>query len=210
MGSNIETEAPYVAIVVNQRIGAVVPTLDVEAEAARFGSVVPESLFVSGNNVVSLIAIAPDGNGFRASRIMGDIGLQFTLLLGDSESQPRIQDANGVEYVIEEGAVRGFVDSAARPDGAMQLSGWAVQEPSQIPAERIVVFVDGQFVGSAQTGRERPGFSEASRLSGYGIRILSDVLPKHPREVQVFGLAHGKASELIILESALDQLVTNG
>ena len=117
--------------------------------------------------------------------------------------------------VVEESTIVGSVDDAAWSDSALlssdfedlEIQGWAVDEMGPVPAEQVVLFVNGVFSGTAGLEITRPDIQRVYDVddvlvSGF-LGRMPEFLPAESLEVRAFALSNGVAEELPVTEAAL-------
>ena len=102
---------------------------------------------------------------------------------------------------VTPGAVAGRVDRSAAENGSIHFVGWAANLSSAHPAEEVDVFSHGTLVYSTSSSGDRPDVAafygdDAIRRSGFDFLVPLGLVGKTNRDVRVFGVVDGKASEL--------------
>lgn len=207
--------APYVAIAVNGVVRSVVETYAVVSDRASFSAILPDSAFVAGFNELDILAVS----GPSVAPVVHGVDLEgqprFEMERADNGRVTRLVDLEGDSWRLEERSpMFGFVDDAEWPESGLPgggtdlyLAGWAIDQIDEEPVERVVVFVNDVFAGSAEVDRERSDIEESYEnddvlVSGFVAR-LSQFLPTANMEVRVFALSNGLAEELQITDKAL-------
>lgn len=208
-------EGLYVAVALNGEIRAVVPVFQVEADRAQFSAVLPDGAFRAGFNELELFAVSGSSQSPTMEAI--DLAEQSRFELQESAGSQALVviDSEGGSWPVDANSTTvGYVDDALWLQSGfernspmdLQLQGWAVNESTLEPAERVVFFTDGQFAGSVVPDAERPGISDTYQtndvlVSGF-LAKLPYFSPDDPPEIRAFALSGGKAVELVIVETA--------
>jgi hypothetical protein len=102
------------------------------------------------------------------------------------------------------GAVGGFVESATLHRDRISVAGWAATFRHGA-ADRVVVFVNGRFVGTVQPSQERldvaGGYGEAALRSGFKLsrRLVPALRDPGSARIEVLAVRGGRASRLSAL-----------
>ena len=210
--------APYVAIALNGVIRTVVETFDVVGDRGRFTAILPDQAFISGFNELQVLAVSgpPESPVINKVELPGQT--RFELEQAENGRVTRLVDSDGASWRMEERApIFGFIDDAVwqqsgLPGGGtdLLLPGWAIDRVDAKPVERVVIFINDVFAGTAEIDRERPDIEESYEsadvlVSGF-VGRLSQFLSTPNIEVRAFALSDGLAEELPLTESALEAL----
>jgi surfactin synthase thioesterase subunit len=79
-----------------------------------------------------------------------------------------LRNGDGSSLTIDRRAMRGWARTVKSPRGQLFLRGWASDSDGRRPAETVVAFADGRFVGYASCGA--PTAQVAKRLESPGLR----------------------------------------
>jgi hypothetical protein len=211
-----------VAVALNGEVTTVVPVFDVDGDSARFSAIVPDDAFIPGFNDLELFALSGPSQGPSVKDIAIEGTTRFEAERSSTGQVTRIFGPHGQSWSLAVGStIAGFVDEASWHDSGVMISGlkdlhlggWAVDEKTLEPAERIVIFVNGVFAGSAGMDGQRPDIEEGYRtadvlISGF-VGKLSQFVPAANLTVRAFALSDRGARELEITQDALS-VITAG
>ena len=143
----------HVAVVVNGRTVATAPTF--RAGEIRFSALIPPTSLRRGRNQVEVY-------GIRGTRLvkLGRRATRTYAVRGD-----RIEPSTGAEIKIVPGAIGGYVEAFGVERGRLRATGWAARKGA--PADRVLVFADGQFVLA-----ETPAIKRPDLIDSYGAKAL--------------------------------------
>jgi hypothetical protein len=198
----------HIAVSMNGKVRTVVPTFVVDDET-RFNAIVPDDAYLLGFNDLELLAVTgpTDQPKVRAVDLPGNDGFEMET---DSSGQAvRLVDSEGGSWPVNDSSsLTGNVDAAVWRESGFQLtsppdlhlSGWAIDEAPLIPVEQIVLFVEGEFAGSAAIDVERTDVetlyeSPGVRMSGFQAR-LSHLAGGDSSEIRVFAIGGDEAAEI--------------
>jgi hypothetical protein len=123
--------------------------------------------------------------------------------------QDKIISLIGKQILIEPRKITGWVDTVQN-DNQVIISGWAADVVQGRLVDAVVVFVDDESVSAGCTNIPRLGVSEKfenDQLLWSGFRIaLPNTSINHAKEVRVFAISNGVASELRYSSNAQEQL----
>ncbi len=193
---DVET-APYLAIALNGVIRTVVETFDGVGDRASFSAILPDEAFISGFNGLKVLAVS----GSEESPVIETVELEgftrFELERASNGRVTRLTDSEDASWRVEERSpMVGYVDGASwhdsglSGDGAdLRLAGWAIDRIDKKPAERVVVFINDQFAGTAKDRsgetRYRGGLRERRRsrqwIRDETVPVSSERQPGSPR-----------------------------
>jgi hypothetical protein len=187
------------AIAVNGEVRATTWSHGLPAGGHGFSAMVPEDAWRPGSNGIELAWIASDEGGTKLLRVapveqqaLEAIALSRRWFGGESLLLP-----DGTRIAIRAGeGLRGFVTV---PRDSLYLWGWAADLRSATPAERVLVFEDGELA-LALDPREVWGGSKRSfpvRGASFTVPIPGTLrsLP-HADRVRYFALLDGRAAEI--------------
>ena len=212
-------EGTHVAVALNGVVRTIVPIFHDGEDNPRFAALMPDDAFVSGFNNLELFVLAgpPDGPVIRGVNLQEHTS--FEMEKATNGRVTRLVDSEGGFWRIEERSpIVGFVDDASWQDfGAggsqttdLNLAGWAIDPIDSKPAERVVIFVNDVFAGTAEIDRERAdiedGYESSDVLVSGFVGRLSQFLPTANLEVRAFALSDGLAEELPVTDAALAAL----
>ncbi len=159
-----------------------------------YSSYVAESAFRKGRNDVQVYAVTDQDSG-PALMKLGGTGAQPEYTLSESE----IEVSGGEPIPIEPGT-EGSVEDWFFERDAVRFGGWAGDVQSRSPADRVLVFADGELVHSGTPGVGRADL--AKRYPGLGRSGFVFDLPLSlvgkggDVELRFFALHSGTATEL--------------
>lgn len=144
---------------------------------------------------------------------------------GNSESTPSVESTAAPEtsattttsgkshFTVNNGAVKGYVDSAKVEGQEVLLTGWAASNNLSQAAEQGVAEVNGKVVAEAAPTMERADVAAyygkpALKHSGFLLRIPVSALECSVPAggVQVFGVLNGTGGRLALVEGSLGVL----
>lgn len=181
----------------------------------EFSVLIPESAFINGRNEVALYRIQQSENEqpiFEELRNLQENQFSYT---GSSSSE--ITDQLGNVITLTPGQLRGSVVTSIVNENYLQLSGWAVNSELRIPADYLLLDIDGalSYRGVPRISRmgvvELFGSMEVER-SGFAFDVASDLARANtPVNLDVIAVAGDTASSIysITYLSGLSLLETN-
>jgi Sulfatase len=177
-------------IAVNGRIAGVGQSFDSNG-AIAFSSYLPESAFRQGANDLQVFAVT-DGR----LALLGGTGSGPQYTLAGSE----IEVSGSASIPIVPGTVEGTIEDWFFERDAVRFGGWAGDLEQRIPAERVLVFADGELVHSGTPGvgrtdlaRRYPGLGRSGFVFDLPHTVIGD---GGDVELRFFAVRGGKASEL--------------
>jgi hypothetical protein len=184
------------AVAVNGRIRAVAPAIELEGEV-RVAAMVSPSAFRRGTNDVRVLEV-------RHSVPLPSLVLLHrrryeSFKIVQAASGETILGSSGTKVPISRGGPRGFIEQLTIRDGTLTVEGWAAT--SGRPAERLLLFFDGQYLGAARPTLARPDVARVlgpgAKAAGYEITAkVDDVATAKLSKVRLFAVARARASEL--------------
>ena len=148
------------AIVANRVVQAVVPLIELD-DTLSFSALLPLAAFDQGAPDIEFFLIRSEADGaialetFENSKVLAGAE-KYTLYLGNPKG-PTIVSSNGDVIRIVDGALRGYIDHLTQNDKRLLITGWAVEPKARRPAERILFFLDGDYLFWAKPSHARPG-----------------------------------------------------
>lgn len=140
---------------------------------------------------------------------------------GNSENTPSVESTAATEtsattttsgkshFTVNNGAVKGYVDSAKVEGQEVLVTGWAASSNLSQPVEQAVVEVNGKVVTETAPTMERADVAAyygkpALKHSGFLLRIpISALECSAPAGgVQVFGVLNGTGGRLALVEGS--------
>ncbi len=186
-------EGIRLVVAVNGTIAGVGQSFDSNGSIV-FSSYVPESAFQEGANDVQVYAVT-EQDGEPALQALGGTGAQPEYTLTETE----IATSEGEPIPIAPGT-EGSVEDWFFERDAVRFGGWAGDVESHAPADRVLVFADGELVHSGTPGIGRSDL--AKRYPGLGrsgfVFDLPQSLVGDGGEVNLrfFAVRDGTATEL--------------
>lgn len=191
------------AIAVNDTLMA---TTQLQSDSSTFSAIVPEEAFVPGANKLQVFLVDAHGAGAPTLRSAAS-------RIGSDRAPYKLRrDEEGAEYIVTEGgesipvtedAVQGWLDRVRTFGGVVEMSGWAGDPKRHKPAERIVVFRNGQWLRSGRPDVQRDDVAQAHQdpslaASGFSIQLSDSKLDiGFGTEIRLFAISDaGVASEL--------------
>jgi hypothetical protein len=157
---------------------------------------VPVSAFRAGSNSLEVYAVAGRGAQRRLTALATERPSAYRLREADAETTI---EGDGRTYQVEKGRLQGYVDMPALDDQGFQLRGWAVDPDGPLPAERIVVFLDGRVVAQGRPTLGRPDIVEnfgSDAVAKCGFELRGGAPGADLDDLRVFALGKDGASEL--------------
>jgi hypothetical protein len=194
--------AMQLAIAMNGRIEAVTQTTRWLDHPQYFTVMLPEDAFRAGKNQVEVFTIERAGEQVRLGRVAVPVPEDWRLAK-DQDGRDVLVSGDEDTYVIEDEAVRGYLDEVLVSPRSVGLQGWAVDVAHTRPAARIVVFASDKYVFSGEPKRQRQDIVKTYKaadllVSGYDFSVPASAV-RGRSSLRVFGVtADGKASELTI------------
>lgn len=182
------------AVAVNGRVAAVTPGF-VASGTRLFEVIFDPAQLRPGANEIRIFAVREAGTTARLAPLV------------ESETYKLVQQ-RGSELIVSSAGRRtrvlkatrgGFVDKVARSGAVVSLSGWSATQQAG-PAENVLAFSEGRFVGSGQPLYARPdiaaAFGPSTRTSGFALSLRFPGRREAQAKIRVFGLLDGAAVEL--------------
>ena len=186
-------EEQPLAIAVDGTIHAVTRTYRARGET-RFAAFVPESALRHGANEVVVLAIEKRGARVILEELRSD-----DLVLELAAGGQAIEASDGTRARVRPAAISGEVRVEQLRHG-LRFLGWAADLKTVRAADRVVVFVDGRSAFLGRTGESRRDIRVryGPDKSGFTFTVAPSLLPEpgEDRDVRVFAIAGGVASEL--------------
>lgn len=195
------------AVAINGTIQAVTQpsSVDLKGGRGRWSAVVSESSFRTGQNAVEVFTVS----GATGQPILHRAtGVHYLLSGSPIDQTEMLTSPDGSTIPIVPQALRGWVDAAHKvSDHATLLKGWAVDEKRALPAEQILIFLNGTLFHAGPTGVRRPTIAKSLGQPAFATSGFRFMLPAEPfigsetPEVRVFALSGNTiASELRYIE----------
>ncbi len=188
------------AVAVNGTIQAVTQpwSIPIQGRHGSWSAVVPESVFQAGQNAVEVFVVSGDAGQATLARATG---VHYRL---DQTEVLVTPDGSTIPIVPQ--ALRGYIETPRVSENTVLLKGWAVDEESAQPAERILIFLNGTLYHAGPTGISRPDIAEwlgqpAFATSGFRYTFPADpFVSSGTPEVRAFAISGDIASELHYIE----------
>jgi hypothetical protein len=184
------------AVAVNGRIGAITESFRGDDGDTRLAAIVPVSAFRAGANSLEIFAVAGRGAQRRLTSLATERPSEYRLREADGKTTV---EGDGRTYEVEKGRLQGYVDQPQLDDQGFQLRGWAVDPDGPLPAERIVVFLDGRVVAQGQPTLQRPDIVEnfgSDAVAKCGFELRGGAPGADLDDLRVVALGKDGASEL--------------
>ncbi len=193
------TDLPDIAIAVNGVIRAVTRATALP-EGVRFSAVVPESSFRRGKNDVDVYEIQGPGSHPSLKRVRRETQRVVELVLESEEESLRFAEGHQVPVVSD--GVTGWVVSSLTDD-RVSIAGWAADLKTGTLTEAVLLFLDGEFLGTVETSSPRTDVVASFDLEGiensgfYFEMPLTDPDTLKSRRLRIFAVSsRGVAGEL--------------
>lgn len=177
-----------VAVSVNGTIRAVSSLLQIPGRLNEFELLLPPFAFTDGANRVEAWLVLESGNSVSLLRAESADQPGYRLISDPDGSLSLYFD--GVVRAVEKGVIVGWSQVlSSETENVLQLAGWAADLENGIPAEQVVIFIDGEFYSSLVP--ERTSNSVGKRydnpaLDNCGFRIPVPISsPQHAEAMQV-------------------------
>jgi hypothetical protein len=183
----------WLAISVNGRIAGVTRTYGPEDEV-KFSAFLPETAFRAGENDVEVFAVVGTGKALVLDRLGGTgEGASYKL------EADTIETAEG-SVSIAPGALEGRLEDWYFERDAVRFGGWAGDVEAGEPAEKVLVFADGELlhsgtpsVGREDLGKRYPGLGRSGFVFDLPSRVVGE---GGDVSLRFFALRGGQATEL--------------
>jgi hypothetical protein len=188
---NAGEDAHDIAVALDGRIAAVSRSYGRSAEP-RFAAMIDPARFHRGRNRVELFEV----RGLVGARRLAPLGRQTFAL--ERRGSKTVISVSGRRYPVVPGAVDGRVQQVNT--AFRVVVGWAGDVRRGRPADRIVMFQDGRFVGEGGATEPSPDVAraEGKGLARAGFAVTTDTpdIRLDPQRLRVFAISGGAASEL--------------
>ena len=179
-----------VVVAINGTTQGQTTTYDVSEERASFAVMVSPAALVDGHNSIEIYGLI-DG-----SKLAPIVGVNYRL------GGNKIIRSDGWEYSLDSGPLRGFLEGVRHDEGKLILRGYAADGVKKAPAERILVFLDGQCVFSGQCNLQRRELEKHLHPNsgdvGFRYILGLSVPPKEfKKRVRLFAVSGTNAYELM-------------
>jgi hypothetical protein len=160
------------AIAVDGTIQAVTQTFKESDSVMKFSAILPETSFRAGKNDIEVFVVS--GDPLHLQHTQSGKGISYSLVKSDRQLGDMIVSSSGASIPVIPDVIQGSLEYPKRTieRDVIAFYGWAADvKNSQLP-ETILIFVDGKFVFSGRTNKERPDLVEvfddtALLLSGF-------------------------------------------
>jgi hypothetical protein len=160
----------WLAVAVNGRVAGVTRAFE-SSGSVRFSAFLPESAFQAGANDIEVFAIRD-----RTLERLGGTGGGEPYALDDG------QIASGERTIrIDRGDLEGEVEDWYFERDAVRFGGWAGDVETRKPAEKVLVFGDGELlhsgtpsVGREDLGRRYPGLGRSGFVFDLPRKLVGD------------------------------------
>jgi hypothetical protein len=186
------------AVAVNGRIAGVTQSFRT-GDSVAFSAYLPESAFAEGGNDVQVYAISGPADAPALAHVGGSAAGRYTLVVEDGTEA--VVDAGGTRLPLVPAAVDGLVEDWFVERDSVRVGGWAGDIEAHAPADRVLVFADGELIGSgtprvgrSDLGRRYPGLGR----SGFVFDLPRDRVGEGSDAVPLrfIGVRGDRASEL--------------
>lgn len=195
----------YLAIAVDGTIQAVTQTFKESDSVMKFSAILPETSFRAGKNDIEVFVVS--GDPLHLQHTQSGKGISYSLVKSDRQLGDMIVSSSGASIPVIPDVIQGSLEYPTRTieRDVIIFYGWAADvKNSQLP-ETILIFVDGKFVFSGRTNKERPDRVEvfddtALLLSGFKYVLPLGLFNRTAKsKIRLFAVSKkGVASELDI------------
>jgi hypothetical protein len=199
------------AIGINGKLRAVTEIYYNEGAEAKFLAMVPEDSFQNGKNDVDAYIISESGGQLYLTRANSRLNLKYSLGMQPKEDKEIIIASDGLRIPVVPNAVSGWIE-VAKEEKNFEIkggekdffifSGWAVDIKNSQPVEKVLLFINGEFIFPKKPDRERPDVANyfknrGVKKSGFYIVVpLSNIKEEKDMDVQFFAVSkEGVASK---------------
>ena len=164
-----------IAVILNNNLVSIADTYLEDAEL-KFSVMLPETELVNGSNDVELYRVNRDVNQVVSLEPMQN-SISSSYRYTSSNSFVATSSGSGnTEYQLIEGMVSGYVDRVVLVDGYYEFHGWAANIAESIPAEFLVLEINGELSYLGVPVFDRPDVAEAFgdpaiEQSGYRVKV---------------------------------------
>ena len=201
------------AIVANGVVQAVVPLIELD-DTLSFSALLPLAAFDEGAPDIEFFLIRSEADGaialetFENSEALAGAE-KYILYLGNPKGPTIVSSNDGVIRIVD-GALRGYIGVLTQDDKQLFIMGWAVEPKARQPAERILFFLDGDYLFWVKPSHARPGAARWAYKDdsiadddsiveiGYKVVVPVQTFPGGPRgELRAYAVSgDGRATEL--------------
>jgi hypothetical protein len=189
-----------IAIAVNGVIQVTTRSTEWAGAPYYLAAMLPEQAFKPGRNQVEVFKI--DGQGERRKLLRIPFRSQETFRIERNPAgQEVLVSRSGVPIPVRAAAVDGYLDSVQSGGRDYTFQGWAVDRRHLLPAEKVLIFIDGKQVASGRPNRARPDLvkhfgASAVLEAGFALNVRKSALSDKPQSVRVMVLSDNAASEV--------------
>lgn len=138
--------ADDLAIVLNGRIVAI-STAYADKGAWKFSAMLPESGFRTGNNVVEVLGLVGNDEGFDLVR--GSASNDRSIYTWDAEVSA-VQDFQGV-LIPDSDGIEGLVDYFSQGEDTLEVFGWGIDTAQSRQLDTVLIFEGGKLIWQGKT-----------------------------------------------------------
>ncbi|MFT5139059.1 MAG: hypothetical protein ACI9H8_000747 [Lysobacterales bacterium] len=201
-GSYDDNPSPNLAISVNGVIRSVTETFSIPGYDNSFQAIIPTEAFGEGNADIRTLFVMETDSGVALLEANSIVGQSYRLVADEDSGWSIMVDDQTIS--VERGEVTGWVTAiSGQTPNSFDTGGWAADLEAKLPADRILVFTDGEFYYSMKPDRDSERTATQFQMRGIlrsGFRFpVSLNHGKTPLnlEVRVFALSTtGKISEM--------------
>lgn len=188
-------------IAVNGR--SVASTTSYEAgDEHQFSVLIPESALTNGHNEVELYRVQQSGNLQTLEKLHNLRENQFSYADGPDQENTQIIDQQGNVITLVPGQMKGSVNTSLVDENYLQLSGWAVDSQQTIPADYLLLDIDGELSYRGVPRTSNLALVELFdsldvEMSGFTFNVSqSRISPSKPVNLDIIAVTGDKASSV--------------
>jgi hypothetical protein len=180
------------AIAVNGRIRATSTSYE-DADGVRLGGLIDPAVLRSGENEIAVYAV--QGSGEPRLRPVKRTDTVVEARLVERDGQTSILGSLGTVRV-QEGQMRGFIESKIAEAGSIKISGWAFDTARNAPVAKILVFADDRLVAAGAPTLNRPDIADkfGPEVARAGFTISGQ--GSEDADLRIFAVSDDRASEI--------------
>ncbi|WP_311029957.1 sulfatase-like hydrolase/transferase [Mesorhizobium koreense] len=195
---------PWIALALNGKIVTLSQVYKDKNGSDRILALFPPGSIAAGANALSAFQVSGSEAVLKLRPISTGLG---TYKLERRGAVDILTSSQGNEYPIVTNKVFGSVDRVSVNGSAIELAGWSGDTDLLVPAEHVVVFVDGKFVCAIDPDTDRPDVAEYFKSSamakgGFSTGCPFRGSPQQLSSLRVFGITPSGATGELQLSKA--------
>ena len=190
--------AADLAFVLNGRIVAVSTTY-ADKGALKFSVMLPESGFRAGNNVVEVLGLIGNDEGFDLVR--GVASNDRTVYTWDAEDSA-MQDSQG-GLITDSDGIEGLVDYFSRGEDSLEVFGWGIDTAQSRALETVLIFEGDKLIWQGNTHmlrEETHSFGVVIEIGFNAVIPLGILKDRNGSDLRIFAVSDNRRVQELLLK----------